>query len=366
MRKFFVSVMILLALSAGAYADVVYSTEDGSLGVVRITSQGSADLRGIQYKGNDDNTLLGSYWDGDDSRIILVSRTTDYTASGDTALIFNPADMSEPLDTTPKVLNGVYNAKMMTGTYNGRGLYFVSGSSVREFSTETFKRVRTYTCKPDSGDTQAPPVKSLAVSRYTVYLLTERANSGDVVMMFDGQLRDDIEDFRQRTAPSGSSAMAVLSNSLMVIAHDTGVDGLSTSGFYEIVSRDCQVNAICPDNDKGFYFAEESNDGTTTYLKHYNKNGTLSVIRTENEAGDCQMIYDDSDGVMCVVFGGKLLVYRTKDDVLIGEFGSSELGGNIRHVASGVVKGADTSDNGGCNFSGLGMLLAVSLLFRRR
>ena len=365
MRKILLSVILVLAMSACAYADIVYSTEDGSLGVVRIRSQISADLLGIQYEGSGEDTLMGSYWDGSNSRIILVNRTTDYTTSGDTALIFNPSDMTKPIEDEPKVLRGVYNTRMIAGTQNGKGLYFASGASVREFNTETFKRVRTYICKTASGDTVRPTVKSVAASSNTVYVMAERESSGDVVMVFDGQIRDDIDGFKERKAPEGAMAMTCLSNWLLTVAHESGVDGLASSGFYEIVSTDSPVTAICRDNDKGFYFAEQSDDGITE-LKHYDKSGEVSTLRTENVSGDCSLVYDESDGVMCAVLGGKLMVYSTKDDSLIGEFGSVLLGGNISYVASGVVKGEEKDNNsGGCNLSGAGILL-VSLLWKRR
>lgn len=364
MRKILLSVMLVLVLSAGACADIVYSTEDGSLGTIRIEKQTSADVRGIKYEGSGEDTLLGSYWDGDNSRIILVNRTTDYNTSGDTAYIFNPGDMSKPIEDEPKVLSGVYNTSALTGTNNGRGLYFASGASVREFSTETFKRTRTYICETVSGDTVRPSVKSVVAARYTVYVMAEEESSGDVVMVFDGQLRDDIDEFRKRQAPEGTSAITCLSNWLLVAAHEKGVDGLGSSGFYEIVSTDSPVKAICRDNERGFYFAEQSDDGETA-LKHYNKNGEVSTLVTENVAGECSLLYDETDGVMCAVLGDKLMVYSLKDDTLIDEFSSSELGGTIRHVTSGTVKGEEHDNNSGCNLSGLGIIL-MSLLVRRR
>ena len=365
MRKIFLSVILVLALSACACADIVYSTEDGSLGIIRVRQQTSADVLGIQYDGSDDDTFLGSYWDGDNSRIILVSRTTDYTTSGDTALIFNPADMSKPITSEPKVLTGVYNTQKLTGTNNGRGIYFASGSSVREFSTETFKRVRGYICKAASGDTVRPTVKSVAVSSSTVHVLTEEETSGDVLLVFDGQLKENVDGAKKRQAHSGSEEIACLSNGLLVVAHEDGIDGLRSSGFYEIVSTDEPVIAICRDSDRGFYFAEQSDDGELS-LQHYNRDGEVTELLTEDVSGECSLVYAESDGVMCAVLGGKLLVFSLKDDSLIDEFDSSELGGTIRQVTSGTVKGETTSNSSGCNFSGLGIILLSLLLVRRR
>lgn len=365
MRKILLSVILVLAMSACAFGDIVYSTEDGSLGVVRVYRQLSADVYGIQYNGKDDDTCLGSYWDGDNSRIILVSRTTDNTTSGDTALIFNPANMSKPTTTEPKVLTGVHNTQMITGTNNGRGLYFATSSSVREFNTETFKRVRGYISKPASGDTERPVVRSVAASSNTVYVMTEEESSGDVVLVFDGQLKESVDGFKRRQAHSGSEAMTCLSNGLLVVGHEDGVDGLRSSGFYRIVSTDESVRAICRDGDKGFYFVEQSEGGDAS-LKHYDKDGEVKELRSESVSGGYSLVYADSDGVMCAIWDGKLLVYSLSDNELVGEFGSSELGGEIRQVTSGTVKGESKDNSSGCNLSGLGMLLMTLLLRRRK
>ena len=100
-------------------------------------------------------------------------------------------------------------------------------------------------------------------------------------------------------------------------------------------------------------------------LQHYNRDGEVTELLTEDVSGECSLVYAESDGVMCAIWEGKLLVYSLKDDELIGEFSSSELGGTLRQVTSGTVKGETKDNSSGCNLSGLGIIL-MSLLLRRR
>ena len=362
MRKILASVIMVMVLCAGAHADLIYTTSSGGMGVVRINGE-SADLRGIQYTGSSD-TLMASYWDGEASRVILVNRTTDTTTSGDTALVFNPSDLSTPLNTEPVVLEGVYNTQVLVGTYTGNSIYAASGALVREFRTDGFSRVRGYTCKADSGDTQAPTVKAITSAKYIVNVLAEYETSGDVLLRFDGQLRDDIEDFTKWQAPSETTAITYTSNSWLAVAHETGVSYLTSTGFSEIVSTDAPVKALCPDKNEGFYFIEQSADGTT-YLRHRSEGETLDLL-TVSSGTECRLAADTDNGVFGAVIGGKLYVYAMKDDVLMGEYDSSALGGTPRDIAFGNVSGESKSSNSGCSAFGMGMLLLCAVFLRRR
>ena len=349
---------MVMVLCACAHADLIYTTTAGGMGVVRINGE-SADLRGIQYTGSSD-TLMASYWDGSASRVILVNRTTDTTTSGDTAQIFSPSNLTAPLNTEPVILEGAYNIQAIASTYAGRSIYAASGASIREFRTDGFARVRSYTCKPESGDTQAPAVKDIITARYVVNVLAEYENSGDVLLRFDGQLRDDIEDFAVWKVPSGTTAITYTNTSRLIAAHETGVALLGGSSFDKIVSTDSPVKAVCPDNDSGFYFT----DGTT--LMHYSDGKTTNLL-TVSSGTECRLASDTDNGVFGAVLGGKLYVYAMKNNVLMGEYDASALGGSPRDIAFGTVSGEDSSsDSSGCSSCGIEMLLLSVLFLKRR
>ena len=76
MRKIFASLILVMMLCASAYASVVYTTDSGNIGYIKVDSSSSVSNYGIQYSGGVKDSFLGSYWDGNNSRIILVSTST--------------------------------------------------------------------------------------------------------------------------------------------------------------------------------------------------------------------------------------------------------------------------------------------------
>ena len=371
MRKIFVSTLLVLVMCAVAQADIVYTTDAGTLGAIRVYSSTSIDLAGTQYTASGTNTLLGSYWDGSESRIILVNRTTDLTTSGDTALIFDPDNLTAPIDDKAKILEGLHNAQAVEGSYNGRSLFFTSGASVHEFSTSSFAVGRSYTYKPESGDSYTPSIKDMITSQNRIYCLIDREGRYPKFLGFDGQLRDNVSDFVNVTVSSDASCIAWLSSSRIVAGTPEGVSLWRARGFVNAVSSDAPVTAICQDNGDGFYFTEQTSSGDvyTTKLRHYLYDSkTTSTLYTDTTGKTCQLLYDDTNKILAAIIGSKILVYRMADDVLIGEYGSGLLGGLPVKAALSYVSGDDGKTSSGCNVAGAGgiiMLLACVFLKRR-
>lgn len=369
MRKIFVSIIFLLALCVSAYADVVYTTDSGNMGLIKISGSDSAELSGIQYTGAGENSFLGSYWNGNNSRIILVDRTTDTNTSGDTALIFDPTNLSNPIDSEKIVLDGVYNTQTIAGTYNGRGIYFGSEASIHEFTTENFSPARSYTYKLTSSDKTAPVIKSIITSTYAVYALFSQEDSGDFVLTFDGQLRDDVADnFSRRETSADTSCMSWVHNSV-ALAHTEGVDFIGRDSFMRALSTDSPVKALCEDGGSGFYFAEQkvSGDSYITILKHRESSNTKELF-TDTAGKTCQLMRDTNNNILAGIIGSKIIICNMNDDTIIGEYGSSSLGGLPRNIAMSYVNGDDGKTKSGCEVAGTGiiMLLAGALIFMKQ
>ena len=365
-----ISIILVMILYACAFADIIYMTDTGDIGRIIVKSE-STDLSGIEYDGTDSDSFLGSYWDGSTSRVILVDRTTDTTSSGDTALIFNPSNLSAPVNSEPKVLAGIYNAQAMASTNSGRGVFFASGASIYEFNTGDFSVTRSYTYTPKTSEDIAPNFKALLSGSSNVYALGEKENSGDVMLRFDGQLRDDVsKNFGLYSAPSGATDIAWLNNSVPAVAHDTGVSVWRSSKFVQMVSSDYPVKAVCLDTGSGFYFAEQSESGDTytTTLKHYASGSDTTTLRTETGGSACKLIYDSDNGLLAALIGSKILIYSMHDDTLIDEYDSESLEGQPINIIMSYVKGDDGKSSSGCDISGAGMiiLLAGALIFRKR
>ena len=373
MRKILVSMILVMIVNACACADIIYTTDAGNLGLIKVQSQTSVDLYGTQYSGVGRDSLLDAYWNSGTSRIILVDRTTNTATSGDTALIFKPSDLTHPIDSEPKVLSGVYDTQALVSSYNGKGLFFASGASIHEFSTEDFSLSRSYRYTPDTSEDITPSIKSLLTGQYTVYALVEQDSSEDILLVFDGQLRDDTgKNFAKYRAPSGAEMIVWLKGSVLALAHDDGVSYLNSSvGFYSVVSSDAPVKALCRDSGSGFYFAEQvqSGDSYTTTLRHYSsETKTSTTLHAETGDSVSRLLYDDDGGVLAALLGNKVFLYNLRGDALIAEYDNSLLGGKPVQIALSYSSGDDGKNSSGCDMSGGGILLLLigAMIFRRR
>ena len=375
MRKFLVflvSVIFALA-STGANADIVYLTDSGALGRIGITGAESTDLYGTQYAVSWNDPFLGSYWDGSNSRVILVERETDTAASGDTALVFNPADLTRPIDSERKVLAGVYSAQAMAGSENGRGIFFASGSSIHEFSTSDFSLSRSYTYKPKTSEDITAEITALMTGSNVIYALVKQENSCDIFLGFDGQLREDVTKNFERTALySDAAAISWLSNARIAAGHTDGIDvrGRNSRVFGRMLSTDVPVKALCEDAGDGVYFIEQSeiDDVYTTSLKHYISDTEITELFTNTEGQAYTLLRDKDSGIVSAIVGDVILVYMMDGDILLGKYDSSELGGIPVQIASSTVSGDDGKSSSGCSVSGMGMLLilAAGCMFLKR
>ncbi len=371
MRKLLaIMTIILITACTSAHADIVYLTDSGALGRVRTSGSTSADLLGTQYTTSWADPLLGSYWTGSNTRVILVDRTTDTATSGDTALIFDPADLTSPIESTRKILAGVYFAQVMAGSNNGRAIFFASGTSIYEFSTANFSLTRSYTYKPKTSEDITAEITGLISGSNLIYALVQQDISRDIVLEFDGQLKENTSSFYNRPLDFKTSAISWLSNARVAVGHEYGVDELRDKrGFRYMLSTDVPVMAVCEDSGSGFYFIEqsESEDTYITTLKHYSS-GKVSTLFTNTEGRICKFVRDGDNGIMAAIVGDDLLVYRMRSDTLLGKYDSSELGGLPEQIAASAVKGDDGSSNSGCSFSGMGavmLILAGVSVFRK-
>ena len=368
-----ISVMIMMVMLCGsAYADIVYLTDSGALGRISTFDADSADLRGTQYTTSWNDPFLGSYWNGSRSRVILVDRNTDKTTSGDTALIFDPSDLSSPIEAKRTVLNGVYSAQAMAGSDNGRAVFFASEQSIHEFSTSDFSLTRSYTYIPKTSEDITAEITELITGTNVIYVLVKQDISSDIVLGFDGQLREDVSgSFQRKPLLYETSAISWLNGTRVAAGHEYGVDVWNDNrGFLGVLSTDAPVKAVCQDSGSGFYFIEQSEaeDTYTTTLKHYDSREGVSTLFMNTEGRICRFVRDKDNGIIAAIVGDELLLYRMDSGILIGEYDSSELGGIPVQIAASVVTGKDNKSSSGCSVAGMGMLLilAAGCMFLKR
>lgn len=377
-KKFFASLLVLIScmFSCSAYADLVYTTDNGVMGLIKMsktsTNTLSADAPVQEYSGAAHDAIAVQYYDEDgNSFIALIEPETDKSiSSGDTALIFNASDLTKPSTDEPKTLTGVYNTKSAAYSDNHRGIFFASGvdgeAKITQFDTNNLEFVRSFSYLSSNDNAE---MSTVLVNGSSVFGLINQATSQDSLLLrFDGQINSKVKGYSETKAEYNSELMTFGDNNRIFLAHSGGVDGLSNGEFKLITSTDSPVKALCRDSSNGFYFITQSDDSGIQVLKHYKTGSSVNEINEVDsvisESLICKAVYYDKDNnkFIAVIIGDCIAVYDTETDELIDEFTSSQLGGrplSITYIAQNTsIK--SSSKSSGCDITGAGILLILS------
>lgn len=369
-------VIMSLMLCGAAHADIAYTTSNGGLGLIKVNGESSIDIEGIQYQGIGTNSLVAPYWTSGNSRLIVINRTTDTTTSGDTAMMFSTSDLTKPLDSKPTVLKGIHNAESVSYSNNGRGLFITSGTKITQFSTENFGSVRSFDFAGYFKSADFIPEAHTVLTSSRIYALVDSGDNESAVFSFDGQLTRDNGNLYVIRIISRADSMSWMNSSRISIPHSSGVyllDSSASSGrdsksWYTNISSDIPVITSCPDTSSGFYFITQDSTGKNT-LSHY-ASKTTTTLYTDNNGGALMAVKDSTHNVLAVKIGGKIRLYRMKDDTFLGEYDSSQLGGVPVSMAITSSSGSEgNSSSSGCNTSGAGVFMAgvcLLLLWRKK
>lgn len=378
-KKFFVSLLLVCILSCSAsYADIVYTTDNGTMGYIKIYSTLSVDTPVEKYSGVNDDSIAAHFYNEDGTSFIaLIEPESDTSAaSGDKAYIFNMSDLTKPVDNEAKILTGVYGTNSAAYSDNHRGIFFASTingrASISQFDTDTLEFVRriSYTCSNDNAF-----MSTVLVDGSSVYGLINQATSQDSLFLrFDGQLDDSVKGSWNHNARYDSETIAFKDNNNVLLAHSGGVDIFSNGDFYLVVSTDTPVKALCRDNNSGFYFITQSDDGRQV-LQHV-KSITESPERLDSGTSEsyiCKAVYYDNDNkkFLAVIMNDSIAIYDPETDSLIEEFSSSKLGGIPISITGTAQNTSSTksSSSSGCDITGSGILLILCagyVLIRKR
>ena len=126
MKKILAAIIILAAFTGISHANIVYTTSNGYLGVIPVSSTTSIDTPVSMYLGIVSDSVTGSYSVGTSHYVMVVERRAE-NESGDRALVFSTSDLSSPVLSAD--LEGINDTKTFGGSYNGRSLFFASGKT---------------------------------------------------------------------------------------------------------------------------------------------------------------------------------------------------------------------------------------------
>lgn len=384
MKKFFVSLIILSVMCMTAEAHILYTTQNGSLGLIKVNGTGvnSIDLVGTQNSGGN-GSVVASYWENNtsngsgNSKIILITpkESSDTTVSGDTAARFSSYEsLSKKLDDKDIYLAGTYGTPIICGTNSGGSLYLATGSYLREYKTADFKLYNSRDLSVDLSSENAK-IKSVVKTDTRIYVLTAFNNttvSNDIVMVLDGTLNPTSEyaGKMQVNTSKDAYAMDLLSDSRIAVGCSNGVYHVKNSSTTEsLVSTDYPVVALHKDTGSGFYYMIQSEDKVNNVkinsLIHYT-NSAVTPLSGDviNISGDKAVIVKDSNyDVLGVIIGEKIAIVRMSSGEILKTFTSADLGGSLPiSITASSTTGNSADTSGGCMVSGAGVALMAALL----
>ena len=347
MKKILIVSIFLIALSGISSADIIYTTTDGKLGLVKIAGSQSLDLAGVQYDTGKENPILESYWDNNKSRVMLIERDG---SSYDRAIRFNSSNLIEAIDKEPVILNEAKNTTKILSTITGEGIILIHGATVQEFTTDDLApttRKYTYPTKVD--------IKDATIIGRRIFVLVDNA-----LLKFDGQIKEKSGIFSSWDVEPGAEAMAFIGDGTLVIGHEKGIQVLSSS--MEDLLETKPVKALCSDGSYGFYFVtqELSGDVYHNMLCHFNGATTNEILNFEGK--HTGLMCETYNHVLALIANDKILLYDTSDGgtTFVTEYDKSALGGSPFRLATNTSSGQNYEESkGSCNNSNLGILLLV-------
>ena len=363
MRKFLLSLVLLVIFCGISSADIVYTTEDGNLGLIRIYRNLSFDLPVVENSIAGSNPIVGAYRGDKEARVFLVDRTLDKTTSGDTLYVFETTNLVEPINSGD--LDGIYNVDKAVFSNNGNSVFLLSGLVIYDYSTETLTERNSFDFElQTSNDIYVTEIKGIAVDD-AIYVIADTVLSDDVLMQFDGQLKKDNRSFAIIESVEGTSDIAILSDTRLAVAHKGGVSQYRNGSFVTVVSSDYPVEKLCRDNDNGFFYITQRKSGNnyiSTLSRYSERRATFSSLTLEGRNPNIQLVRDSNYETLAVIMDEKIMLYDMSTGLLIEDFDRYELGGVPLHMAACRAddsSGTKNSSSSGCEISLSGIILLL-------
>ena len=374
MKKICLSLLIFFTFCGAAAAHIIYTTQDGYVGLIAVSSATDFELSSKQYSGNA-NSILATYWEnntsnGDgNSKIILITPKEEGnpTTSGDTAVRFSSAAaLTSPIDdaNNPIVLKDSYGEPVVCGTNNGGSLYLATGNTLREYRTASFNLRHSYAYS-SSDLAPNPEIKALLRNDYRVYALVGLNNgvSEDIFVTLDGTLTATAVS--AITNLKNSNTMNYIANAAIIAGCDDGPYSISGSVATSLVSTDAVV-AIQADTGTGFYFLTKNEDKNEVSLYHYTATDTKPTPKTFEGSG-AAFAKDPTYNILGVIAGTKILLLNMEDDEILETYEAANLGGTPISITASSTTG-QSNDNGSSGFmlsgASLAMMFALSIAMK--
>ncbi len=367
MKRILAAIIILTALSGISYADIVYTTSSGSLGIIPVNSKEDIGTPLVMYSGLGSNPLVGSYVvetsQNKTSPYIMVVNRSSSLEESDTALIFKASDLTSPVERV--TLKGVYHTKAFASSYNGRSLFFASqgNASIVEFASSSPDiPLNMYMYDNISEDTDyEPELVDMSVGMYHILALFRATPDKLELFTFDGQLKEGIKDFRRGTIRNDATNISYLRANRFAIGAEGGIIQLNYTAIQAVISTDYPVSSVCRDTGDGLFYAEQSESGDVN-IWHY-VDETITKIASLESDSDCKLLKDSNYEVLAVMTEKGIYLYGMRDGTLLASFDTSSLGGVPLNITVSKAAGDDGSSGSNCNVSSIGALMMSIMVF---
>ena len=367
-RKLTLSLTILLLLCGVSYADFIYTTENGTLGALRISSLNEIE-QSTEYYSNISYPLLTAYWNSSNTGIMLLDRYA--TDSGDKAYIFSPSSLTECSRSAD--IPGVYGADFAGYAESGYSIFLASGPTIYDVDTSSFNVRNSFDCteviSQDSYDTE---IYGLTVDSSYIHVLAKAGDSTNYIRL-EGQLkREGVRAFISRDVSPDTYLVISSSSNLAAVCHSSGIDLMDRSGrFQRVLSTDYPVKAICPDNSGEFFYAEQIQNGSkyTNTIYHSARNSYFIPVTIESSSPNIKLIRDTSHAEFFAAMTDEqiMVLMYSNGTTSTWEYTASTLGGKPWGITTASVSGYNPhSSSSGCSLGGALILFALIPLMMKR
>ena len=366
--------IFIFALTGNAFADFIYTTENGTFGVIETTKLSSGDIvinLPNTYSGYSDDLFVSSYNNGENPAIILVEHNYSSSVSGDYAFMFNTNNLSKPF--YEGYLAGVRGTSAILSANNGRSFYVASraNGALAEFSIVNgyTEEPRHYYLFPDEN----MMLETAVANSYYIYGLYRNAVSTDLqgtLKQFDGQLTE-AASYISVDVSAYANDMAMTAFSEIYIGNEHGLDYFRYNSTTQIISQDeyGSINTMCSDESRGIYFISEMTSGDAIYHMDSSRNFEY-LYSTADNSSYYKILYDNNLKVICAVMGGKIIFIDPYGN-LLASYSANDLGGAVTCLAKistsgGVTENSSSGCNGVLLNSGAILIFITSLIFLKR
>ena len=377
MKKIFLLLILVLFTCNNAYADLVYTTTNGSLGYIDYESIDELTTYSNQFQTGT-SPIVTSYLLNGYVKVMLIN-PFNTLSDWDQFYVFDGANLTTPEHTDDLFFTGITGTTSIVTAVNAdvTSVFLTSNQGVVAEYRAGETEPRNYYNYSDVTSDDAVALKSV-ISRERLFVLFDRHNEYlnqdfHELLRFDGMLKKN-SSFASLDLGIAVNDVSVMSSGTVLAGFDGGIRKISNKSYEDLLT-DENVTNIYVENKQSFYTISKNATNNTTTLSYYYDD--VPEVIYSGTTGQCntQLLYDAKNKLLAAILCDGILVLDISDSTVeISRFiPSSELGGIPNSVAflgvSTITSNTSSSSSSGCNsismpFMGI-LLLGLIAKFKK-